>query len=70
MKLLDNWQHILKYAWSIKFNALSIVFCGLEVYVQASGTADVHNGLFAMLAGGVSFLSAMFRLLAQKEITK
>ncbi len=67
--LIEDWKVILKNAWSIKFTALSIMFSALEVVVQLIQPAGIPSGLFAGIAGGVSVIAGVSRLLAQHEIT-
>ena len=38
MKLLPDWKHILKNAWSVKFMAFAAVVSGCETIMQISGT--------------------------------
>jgi hypothetical protein len=68
MTLIENWREILTRAWSVKFNAAAAVFGGLEVAVQLIQPAGIPNGLFAGVAGLISILAAVARILAQKEI--
>lgn len=67
MQLIEDWDRVLKRAWSIKFTAISIVLSGAEVVVQIWQPAHIPNGLFAGLAGMVSVGAGIARLLAQKE---
>lgn len=69
MTLVENWQAILTKAWSIKFTALSIMASAAEVVVQLIQPAGIPNGMFASIAGAVSLLAGVSRLLAQQEIT-
>jgi hypothetical protein len=69
MNLVENWQAILTKAWSIKFTALSIMASAAEVVVQLIQPAGIPNGMFASIAGAVSLLAGVSRLLAQQEIT-
>jgi hypothetical protein len=67
MQLLEDWDRVLKRAWSIKFTAISIVLSAGEVVVQIWQPAHIPNGLFAGLAGAVSVGAGIARLLAQQE---
>lgn len=67
--LIENWSAILTKAWSIKFTALSIMASAAEVVVQLIQPAGIPNGMFASIAGAVSVLAGVSRLLAQQEIT-
>lgn len=69
MTLVENWKQIATKAWSIKFTALSIMASAAEVVVQLIQPAGIPNGMFASIAGAVSVLAGVSRLLAQQEIT-
>lgn len=69
MHLIENWDAILKKAWSIKFSALSAVLGGLEVAVQMVQPAGVPQGAFAGFAAMVSVAAAVARVMQQKELT-
>lgn len=68
MKLLDNWRDVLRKAWSIKFMILAALMSGAEVVMgilQPSNT--LPPGVFAALAGVVTSLALVARLMAQNE---
>jgi hypothetical protein len=67
MTLLEDWEQILKRAWSIKFTALAIMFSALEVVVQLLQPDGIRGGVFAAIAGTVSIIAGVARLLAQQE---
>jgi hypothetical protein len=69
MNLIENWDQVLKKAWSVKFNAAAALFGGLEVAVQLIQPASIPNGLFAGFGAVVSICAAVSRVLAQKEIS-
>lgn len=69
MTLIENWQQVLKRAWSVKFNAAAAVFGGLEVAVQLIQPAGIPNGAFAAIGVVVSICATVARVLAQKEVT-
>ena len=69
MELVEDWQLILRRAWSIKFSILAAILGGIELAVQLIQPADVRPGLFAGIAALISMGAAGARLLAQKEIT-
>lgn len=66
--LIDNWDEVLKRAWSVKFNILAALLGAAEVIVQLLQPADVPSGLLAGLGTVVSFLTPGIRVLAQKEL--
>ncbi len=68
-QLIENWPAVLKKAWSIKFTGLSLMLSAAEVYVQAVQPAGVPGGVFASIAGAVSLLAGVARLLAQQEVS-
>jgi hypothetical protein len=69
MKLIENWQEIAKKAWSIKFTGASLLLSAVEVYVQLVQPAAIPGGVFAGIAGTVSLMAGIARLLAQKEVS-
>jgi hypothetical protein len=69
MTLIENWDEVLKKAWSVKFNIAAAVFGGLEVAVQLVQPAGIPNGAFAGIAAAVSIAATVARVMAQKEIT-
>lgn len=68
LELIDDWQVVLKRAWSLKFTGLSLFFSAAEVYVQVMTPSGIDGGVFASLAGTVTLIAGVARLLAQKEI--
>lgn len=69
MQLVENWQAILKRAWSVKFNIAATMFGALEVAVALVQPASIPNGIFAGIAAAISMGANIARILAQKEIT-
>jgi hypothetical protein len=69
MQLIENWDAILKKAWSIKFSVLSAVLGGLEVAVQLVQPAGIPQGAFAGFAAMVSIAATVARVMQQKEMT-
>lgn len=69
MKLIEDWKAVLAKAWSIKFTGASLLLSAVEVYVQLVQPAGIPGGVFAGIAGAVSLLAGMARLLAQKEVS-
>ena len=70
MKLLDNWQQIIRHAWSIRLIILAALLSGAEVVLSlvTPGWLGVPAGTFAILSGVVSVLALVARLIAQKEL--
>ena len=67
MTLYENWQDILKKAWSIKFMILAGVLSGVEVALPFFEPMFPH-GVFAALSSiavGAAFIA---RLVAQKDV--
>lgn len=69
IQLVENWEAILKKAWSIKFTGASLLLSAAEVYVQLVQPAGVPGGVFAGFAGLVTLLAGVARLLAQQEVS-
>lgn len=69
-KLDPEWKQIAQKAWSFKFHILAAVFSGLEVAVQfmKPDMLPVSGGVFAGIAGGVSLVGSLARLLQQREV--
>lgn len=66
-ELLEDWDCILRKAWSIKFNAAAVVFGIADVAITQWPQVGIPNGLLA----GVAVVSAVggliARVLAQSE---
>ncbi len=69
MNLVENWKAILTKAWSIKFTGASLLLSAAEVYVQLVQPAAIPGGVFAGIAGAVSLMAGIARLLAQQEVS-
>lgn len=69
MQLTEDWQAILKRAWSVKFNIAATLFGAAEVVVAIVQPASIPNGIFAGIAATVSIVANVARVMAQKEIT-
>lgn len=69
MQLIEDWQSILKRAWSVKFNIAATLFGAAEVVVALVQPASIPNGVFAGIAATISVLSNVARVMAQKELT-
>ena len=69
MKLVEDWDKILKKAWSVKFSVLAALLGGMEVAVQLVKPAGVPDGVFAGFAACVSVASTLVRVLQQQELS-
>lgn len=68
MTLLPNWREVLRKAWSIKFMVLAAVMSGAEVVMSILEPSNtLPAGIFAALAGVVTSVALVARLLAQNE---
>ena len=67
MKLYDNWQDILKKAWSIRFIALAAILTGLEVLLPLFHES-VPKNLFAALSFVCVSAAFVARLVAQRDV--
>jgi len=69
VKLVDDFDFVLKRAWSVRLLALSLVLSGLEVAIQVAVAFSVKPpipaGLFAALAGVVTIAAGVARFVAQ-----
>lgn len=75
MRLLDDWQEILRRAWSVRLIILSGLLSGLEVALPVlretiEPLGIVPSGTFAILAIITSAAAAIARLLVQPDGTK
>lgn len=69
MQLIENWDAVLKKAWSIKFSIAASVLGGIEVAVQLVRPAGIPDGLFAGFAAAVSMAAAVARMFQQQELS-
>lgn len=71
MTLLKNWRDVLKKAWSVKFIVGAALLSGVEVVMSILQPSNaLPPGVFAALAGVVTSLALVARLLAQNEAGK
>ena len=67
MKLADDWRDVLRYAWSIRFMVLAVVFTLLE-YLWPLMDGAVHPLPFRLLSA-VFLLAGLFsRVVAQEKL--
>lgn len=67
--LIEDWQAVLRKAWSVKFNIAAAVFGAAEVVVALVRPASIPNGVFAGIAAVISVAANVSRLMAQKELS-
>jgi hypothetical protein len=67
MDLIDNWRKVLRYAISVRYIILALIFSGLEVALPyLEGYLPIPTGLFAALSGFASALAFYYRFKSQK----
>jgi hypothetical protein len=69
ISLVDDWQAILRKAWSVKFNIAAALFGAGELAVQIWQPASIRPGVFAGIAAFVSIAATAARVMAQKELS-
>lgn len=67
IRLIENWRHVLRRAWSVKFSIIAAVLASAEVVVAIVQPVGVSGGLFSTAAALVSVGSIVARALAQPE---
>lgn len=67
LRLLPDWQRILRRAWSIRFSLLAAAFTAAEVAVPLFGN-DLPRGIFVFLAFAASLCATVARVVAQPEM--
>lgn len=71
MKLLADWKAVMRKAWSIKFMIGAAMLSGIEVVMSILQPSNaLPPGVFAALAGVVTSMALVARLLAQTEADK
>lgn len=65
--LLPDWQDILKYAWSVRLNALAFFFLGAELLLPIYADQFPRH-LFALLSLAALAGSMWARLLRQRKL--
>lgn len=66
MKLLPDWRHILRKAWSVRLILLAAVFSAAEVVVPLFNDAMPRN-VFALLSGITTAAALVARVMMQKD---
>jgi hypothetical protein len=69
MALVENWDAILKRAWSVKFNIAATLFGAAEVVVALVQPTSIPNGVFAGIAAVISIAANIARVMAQQELS-
>jgi hypothetical protein len=67
IRLIDDWWHVLKHAWSIRFVFIAGFFSGLEVIIPMFSDKFSH-GTFAIISFLVANLAFISRIVSQKNI--
>lgn len=67
--LIEDWDKVLRKAWSVKFAIAAAILSGIEVAVQFVQPAGIPNGVFATFAGFVSVAATFARVMQQKELS-
>lgn len=70
MQLIEDWDQVLKKAWSVKFTIAAILCGSVETIIALVQPVGVPTGVFAGVGVLVSIGSIVARALAQKEDTK
>lgn len=67
MRLIPDWQRVLRRAWSIRLLVIAGLLSGLEVALPfLDGLLPIPQGIFAALSGLTVAGAFVTRLLAQK----
>lgn len=69
MQLVEDWDAVLKKAWSIKFSIAATIFGICEYVLGQLQPGVIPQGLVAGLGAVLSALGALFRLLQQEELS-
>lgn len=67
MQLIPEWKATLRYAWSIRFAALTGVFGGVEAFLPLFSDS-FPRGVFAALCVVTSLVGALSRFVMQKKL--
>lgn len=69
MRLIQDWRHVIKKAWVIKFNIAAMLFGAAEVAVAIWQPEGIPNGVFAGIAAVISIAANVARVMAQQELS-
>lgn len=67
MRLTEDWRHVLKHAWSIRFIVLAALLSGVEIVLPMFDDT-MPRGLFAVLTLVVTVAAAVARLIPQPKM--
>lgn len=67
MRLISNWQQIIRKAWSIRLMIVAAVLSGIEVAIPFF-SESLPRGLFSAVSAVTTGLAFVARLMAQQEI--
>ena len=67
MRLIEDWRHVVKHAWSIRFIVLAALLSGVEI-VLPMFCDTMPRGLFAVLTMIVTVAAAVARLVPQQKM--
>jgi hypothetical protein len=67
MRLVDNWWHVAKHAWSVRLTLLTAALGGLEAALPVFSDSIPH-GPFLGLTIAASLASAVARLIEQPRM--
>lgn len=71
MKIVSNWQRVVKHAWSIRLIIVAGVLTGLETLVPGlPAYLDISPRLFAAINFAVVSAAFVARLVAQKKVSE
>ena len=67
MRLIEDWKHVAKHAWSIRFIVLAALLSGVEIVLPMFDDT-MPRGLFAVLTLIVTVAAAVARLIPQPKM--
>ena len=67
MRLIEDWKHVAKHAWSIRFIVLAALLSGVEIVLPMFDDT-MPRGLFAVLTLLVTVAAAVARLIPQPKM--
>ena len=67
MRLIEDWRHVLKHAWSIRFIVLAALLSGVEIVLPMFGDV-LPRRFFAVLMFSVTVAASIARLTAQPKM--
>ena len=67
MRLIEDWKHVAKHAWSIRFIVLAALLSGVEIVLPMFDDTMLR-GLFAVLTLIVTVAAAVARLIPQPKM--